>query len=266
MSAGWALVTGASEGLGREFARLAAAAGHPGILAARSEARLRDLAATLASTHGVETLAIRADLAEPGAAERLWQAATAGGRRIGVLVNNAGFGRHGAFGQGGAARETASIGVNVTALTELMQHAVAHMRVNGAGRILNVASTAAFMPGPQMAVYHATKAYVLSLSVAVAEELRGTGVTVTAHCPGATATRFFDDAGMGETWLMRLTPVPGAAEVAAAGWRAMQAGRGVAVHGTNNKMFAFLTRMVTRRTAARLTGLFLSETGRPRPQ
>lgn len=264
MTPGWALVTGASEGLGREFARLAAAAGHPVILAARNEARLQELAAEISAAHGVEALAIRVDLAEPGAAARLWAEAAAEGRRIGVLVNNAGFGRHGAFGAGGEARESASVAVNVTALTQLMQAAVAHMRAAGGRRILNIASTAAFMPGPQMAVHHATKAYVLSLSLALAEELRGTGITVTAHCPGATATHFFADAGMGETWLMRFTPVPGAVDVAAAGWRAMLAGRGVVVFGANNKLFAFLTRLVSRRTAARLTGLFLSETGRPR--
>ncbi len=265
MPAGWALVTGASEGLGREFARLAAAEGHPVILAARNMARLEGLAAELSAAHGVEALAIPADLAQPGAAARLWAEATTAGRRIGVLVNNAGFGRHGAFGTGGEAREAGSITVNVTALTELMQSAVAHMRSHDSGRILNVASTAAFMPGPQMAVYHATKAYVLSLSLAVAEEMRGTGVTVTALCPGATATRFFADADMGETWLMRLTPVPGPGPVAAAGWRAMQAGRRIAVTGWNNRVFAFLTRLVPRPFAARLTRFFLSETGRPRP-
>lgn len=265
MGKGWVLVTGASEGLGRAFARLAAADGHPVILAARNEARLAALAAELSAAHGVETRVIRADLAEPGAAARLWAEATAGGREIAVLVNNAGFGRHGSFGAGGAARESGSIAVNVTALTELMQAAAGHMRGRGEGRILNVASTAAFMPGPNMAVYHATKAYVLSLSLAVAEELRGTGVSVTALCPGATATRFFADAQMGETWLMRLTPVPGPVPVAAAGWRAMLAGRPVAVTGWNNRVFAFLTRLVPRPFAARLTRFFLSETGRPRP-
>ncbi|PKP83701.1 MAG: short-chain dehydrogenase [Alphaproteobacteria bacterium HGW-Alphaproteobacteria-2] len=265
MEKGWALVTGASEGLGREFARLAASAGHSVILAARNEARLRELAADLSAAHGVEALVLRADLAEPGAAGRLWTEATADGRRISVLVNNAGFGRHGSFGAGGEVREAGSIAVNVTALTELMQVAVPHMRGHGGGRILNVASTAAFMPGPGMAVYHATKAYVLSLSLAAAEELRGTGVTVTALCPGATATRFFADADMGETWLMRLTPVPGPAPVAAAGWRAMLAGRPVAITGWNNRVFAFLTRLVPRPFAARLTRFFLSETGRPRP-
>lgn len=253
----WALVTGASEGLGREFADLAAAAGHPVILAARQANKLAALATDLRARHGVEVVVIPADLSDAEAAGRLWDEAAAG-RRIGVLVNNAGLGRNGPFADpDGWAREWASLQVNAVALTVLMKRAVSAMVAQGAGRVLNVASTAGFVPGPNMAVYHATKAYVLSLTEAVAVELKGTGVTVTALCPGATRTEFFKaDAAENASFLTRM-PLPSARSVAMAGWRAMQAGRVIHVPGVQNRISAFLPRLLPRRMVAWVTGQLL---------
>lgn len=252
----WALITGASEGLGREFALCAAEAGLNLILAARQGDKLRALGADLAQRYGVQALAVEADLSKPGAGAALWQKAIEG-RRVTALVNNAGLGANGAFGSTIAARESAVMAVNMTALTELMQSAVQTMKAQGAGRILNVASTAAFMPGPGMAVYHASKAYVLSLSEAVAEELKGTPVTVTALCPGATATHFAADAGIENIAIFRNTRLPSAESVARAGWRAMGAGKRRHVPGAMNKIFAFLPRILPRRLVPAITARFL---------
>lgn len=254
----WTLITGASEGLGREFADLAAAEGRNVILSARQEDKLQALASDLRNKYKVEALVIAADLAKPGEAERLW-AAACDGRVIDVLVNNAGLGRNGEFADPtGWARERASIEVNITAATVLMKSAVVAMAEQGAGRVLNVASAAGFLPGPHMAVYHATKAYFLSLSEAVATELVGTGVKVTALCPGATQTNFFaaDDAEKA-TILTKLFPLPTARSVAVKGWAAMKEGRRIRVTGLMNWLFTFSPRLLPRRFTSWLTGQFL---------
>lgn len=253
----WALITGASEGLGREFARLAAKDGHDLILTARREDLLETLAADLRAAHGVAVEVIPADLSCEGEAERLWSAASAG-RQIGVLVNNAGLGAHGAFDDRAQwAREYQSLMVNVVSATVLLKEAVTTMAAGSGGRVLNVASTAAYLPGPWMAVYHATKAHLLSLSEAVATELRGSGITVTALCPGVTRTGFFRAGGIeGQTLIQRL-PMPSAERVALAGWAAMKEGRRVAVPGVENKVFALAGRMLPRALVLRLTAVFL---------
>ncbi len=242
----WTLITGASEGLGVEFARIAAAEGRNLILTARSLDKLEALAQDLRSDD-VKVEVIGADLSDLSEVERMWDTASAS-RQIDMLVNNAGLGRHGSFGDGEVwERELSSLNVNITALSYLMKQAIPHMQASDGGRILNVASTAAFMPGPNMAVYHATKAYVLSLSEAVAEELRGTNVTITALCPGATATNFFDDADMHGVRLLRFAKPMEAAPVAQAGWDAAKAGQRVIVPGWINKVFAFAPRLTPRR-------------------
>jgi uncharacterized protein len=253
---GWALITGASEGLGRAFARLAAADGWNLILTARREDLLAELARELRAEFPVEALIIPADLAVPGEAERLWAAASAG-RHIGVLVNNAGLGAHGAFGDRDLwAREYASVMVNMVSATVLMKEAVTAMSEGQGGRVLNVASAAAYMPGPWMAVYHATKAYLLSLSEAVSFELRGSGVTVTALCPGATRTGFFRAAGFENASLLQRLPMPTAEQIALKGWAAMKEGRRVAVPGVDNKAFTLLGRISPRALVLRLTAFF----------
>lgn len=257
----WALVTGASEGLGREFAILAAQSGFDVILTARQEDKLNALAHELVRAYHVDVVVLPANLADPEAVEQLWLDASQG-REIGILVNNAGLGRNGPFSdEENWPREAASISVNVVAATILMKRAVAHMVAQGSGRILNVASTAAFMPGPHMSVYHATKSYLLSLSEGVATELRGTGVTVTALCPGPTSTAFFaaDDA-VRATLITKLGLAP-AADVAKAGWTAMESGKRVKVPGVMNVIFATLPRFAPRALSAWTASLFLKRRG-----
>lgn len=255
----WALVTGASEGLGREFATLAAKDGFDVILTARQADKLEAHAASLRRAYNVAVLVMPADLTDPVAVERLWDQASAG-RQIGVLVNNAGLGSNGDLVLSESwPREADSIAVNIIATTILLKRAAAHMKAQGSGRILNLASAAGFVPGPHMAIYHASKAYLLSLSEAVAEELRGTGVTVTAICPGATATQFFASDDAAQKTLLNRMPLPSAESVAVAGWTAGMKGRRVKVVGVLNKVFAFLPRIAPRRMVAFVTGVFLKK-------
>lgn len=260
--AGWTLITGASEGLGVQFARLAAEQGRNIILSARSLDKLNALASDL-RRGGAEVVVIPADLNDLAEAERLWAEATAG-RQIDMLINNAGLGRNGPFAKdsnadGGWARELSSINVNMTSLTRLMKLAIQHMEDAGAGRIMNVASTAGFLPGPNMAVYHATKAYVLHLTEAIAFELRKSPVTVTALCPGATETAFFDAADMRGMRLLKLAPPAKAADVARAGWNATMKGHTICVPGILNKIFAFLPRISPRAMVVWFANIFLSK-------
>lgn len=251
------LITGASEGLGREFARLAAGEGRALVISARREAVLEALAVELRAAGAAEVQVIAADLAQDGAAARLWAQAVAGGP-VDVLVNNAGLGAAGAFADRAEwAREYASVMVNVVSATVLMKEAAVHMAARGGGRILNVASAAGFVPGPGMAVYHATKAYLLSLSEAVATELAGTGVSVTALCPGATRTGFFRAGGIeGATPLQRL-PMADPAQVALKGWAGMKAGRRVVLPGPMVWGMANLPRLAPRRLVAWATAQIL---------
>jgi short-subunit dehydrogenase len=185
-----ALVTGASSGIGLDLAKRFAAEGYDVALVARSEGKLKEVAAALEAEHKVRAHVVTADLAKAGAADALVAALDARGIDVDVLVNNAGYASYGAFAETDLADELAMIQVNVVVLTHLTKLLVRKMVAKRSGRVLNVASTAAFQPGPLMAVYYATKAYVLSFSEAIAEELRDTGVTVTALCPGPTRTAF----------------------------------------------------------------------------
>jgi len=191
---GRALVTGASSGIGETFARRLAAKGHDLVLVARRRERLQTLAAGLRDAHGVEAEVLAADLATAEGVERV--AERLGRGDIGLLVNNAGFGTSGEFAALPVAREMEEIAVNVAALVRLTHAAVASMVAQGQGVIINVASTAAFQPVPYMATYGATKAFVLSFSEALHEEVRGRGVTVTCVCPGPVRTEFQEVAGV----------------------------------------------------------------------
>jgi short-subunit dehydrogenase len=243
-----ALVTGASTGIGREFARLLAADGQHVTLTARDRARLEAVAAELRERHGREAAVIVADLAESGAPEAIVRHVEGAGRDVAVLVNNAGFGSHGPFADADLARELAMIQVNVTALAQLTGLVLPGMVRRRSGRILNVASTAAFQPGPLMATYYASKAFVLSLSEALAEELRGTGVTVTCLCPGPTPTGFQRRAGNEGTRVVSgLIPMTDAASVARAGYRAMRRGARLAVPGLFNRLGVLSVRLGPRR-------------------
>lgn len=244
---GWALVTGASGGIGAAIGRELAARGHDLALSARSGDALAALAAELERAHGIRTRVLAADLGAAGAADALADRLAAEGIAPTVLVNNAGFGLFGLYRDTDGAKEQAMIDLNISALTRLSKRLLPGMLAAGRGRILNVASTAAFQPGPYMAVYYATKAYVLSYSEALAEELNGTGVSVTALCPGPTASGFQDQAAMHDSALVKGKRMPSAADVAAYGVRAMERGQRVAIHGAQNRFLAQTVRVTPRR-------------------
>ena len=239
-----ALITGASRGLGLELARLYAADGHDLVLIARSGDALDTLAADLRQAHGIQVRTLVEDLADPKASSRI--AAALADTAIDVLVNNAGFGTNGAFHTLPVQREVDQVQVNVTALTALTGHFLPAMVERGRGHVLNIASTAAFQPGPFMATYYATKAYVLSFSEGLAHELKGTGVTVTAHCPGATATGFAAIAGNDVAKLFTLKAPANAAQVAAHAYASARAGKAVAIPGVQNWLGAFGVRFGPR--------------------
>lgn len=241
-----ALVTGASAGLGAEFARLAAADKHDVILVARRLDALTALAEELGKAHGVAAHPIPADLSDPAAPRALFDEVHKRGLAVDVLVNNAGFGSSGAFLELDLARELEMIEVNCKALVQLSWLFGREMRARGAGAILNIASTAGLQPGPYMATYYASKAFVISFSEALAHELAGSGVTVTAHLPGATATEFSTRAGNDKSALFQRQKPASAAEVAAHAWRSMRGGKPFAVHGFMNKLGAFGVRLSPR--------------------
>jgi short-subunit dehydrogenase len=244
-----ALVTGASSGIGYELARILAREGHDLMLVARSGTKLAELSGRLRADHGVTTKILPKDLADPAAPGGIAAKLSADGAQVDVLVNSAGFASYGLFAEADLANELRLIQVNVTALTALTGLLVPGMVERGRGRVLNVASTAAFQPGPLMAVYYATKAYVLSFSEALGNELEGTGVTVTALCPGPTASGFQARAEMEDSKLVLGGLMP-AAEVAETGYRAMMRGKAVEVPGFKNAAGAQLYRILPRRTAA----------------
>ncbi len=237
-----AVITGASSGLGVEFARLLAADGYDVALVARSRERLEALAAELSAAHGIVARPIAADLSIAAGVDAVLAAVPA----CDVLINNAGFGSHGAFATISPERLASEIGVDVLALTLLTRRYLPGMLERKRGRVLNVASTAGFVPGPLMAVYYASKAYVISFSEALWDETRGTGVSVSVLCPGATATEFGARAGMKRTLLMRL-PLANAADVARAGYRAMLRGKRMEVPGIMNKLVAISPRFGPKR-------------------
>ncbi|HLL54137.1 MAG TPA: SDR family oxidoreductase [Myxococcaceae bacterium] len=256
MSRKVALVTGASAGLGEQLARLFAKDGHDVILVARSAPRLEALAAKLKQEHGAAAHVMPADLGQPDAPARLFEQVRARGLEVEFLANNAGFGSTGPFLEQELAREAEMVEVNCTALLKLTHLFARTMRERGSGRILNIASTAGFQPGPYMATYYATKAFVVSFSEALAHELKGTGVTVTCHCPGATHTEFASRAGNDKSRLFQRPGVAQAPDVAADAYRAMMKGRVLAIHGALNwvttQAVRFSPRAVVRSIAAGL--------------
>ena len=232
---GWVLVTGASAGIGTELARAFAARGYDLVLAARNEAALEALGRQLVANYAVKVKTAPVDLGEPGAPKALAEALAAAGVEVGVLVNNAGVMSEGPFAAGAIDGLANLLQVNVVALTALTRLFLPPMVARGEGRILNVASIAAFMPVPDLAVYAASKAYVLSLTEALGVELGGTGVAATALCPGLTDTAMVRGSRLGRApGLMTMT----AKAVAEAGCAACLSGEAIAVPGLANRLFA----------------------------
>lgn len=245
MSRPLAVVTGASGGIGAELARCFAAGGHDVVLTARRAGELDKLAADLTDA-GTVCHPVPLDLAVPSAPGELGAALADRGLVPDVLVANAGFGLYGPFAEADERRLVDLLQVNVTALTHLVRLVLPGMLARGRGRILTVASTAAFQPGPLMAAYYASKAYVLSLSEALHHETKGTGVTVTCLCPGPTATGFADAARMGDAGLFDGPGVMAARSVAESGYRGCLRGKRVVVPGVRNRLGAFAGRHLPR--------------------
>jgi short-subunit dehydrogenase len=254
-----ALVTGASRGIGAALARELARHGHDLVLSARSVEPMQDLADELRRI-GAETSVIAADLSTSGAAAQLADELGRRGLSIDVLINNAGLGGLGRFDHIDPARVGEMLQVNIVALTELTRRLLPGMIARGHGRIMLVGSVAGFQPGPGMAVYFASKAYVLSLGEALAHELRGTGVSVTTLCPGATATDFFQVAGARHAVIARrLRRMMSADQVARIGYRGLAAGRRVVIAGTTNRLAAVAGRFAPRWVTLPVTERLMSD-------
>ena len=232
-----ALVTGASGGIGEELARLFAAGGHDLVLVARSADKLARLAEELGAGHKVAARVIASDLARPEAPREIFEELRAAGVEIGALVNNAGFGSYGPFAETDLRRELELLQVNVVALTHLTKLFLPAMIARKGGYVMNVASTASFQPGPLMAVYYASKAYVLNFSEALSNETEGTNVFVSALCPGPTDTNFVAAAGMERSKLFDRA-IMDSRTVAEIGYRGLLEGRRVVIPGFKNALMA----------------------------
>lgn len=254
-----ALITGASEGIGYELAKIMARKNFNLVLIARREKMLLELKNELEGSYGVKVRVISRDLSTMESVKDICKELKDEGVTIDVLVNNAGFGDYGFFVESEWDRNYQMIELNVAALTYLTHLYGNEMAERGKGRILNVASTAAFQPGPLMAVYYATKAYVLSFSEAVANELKDKGVTVTALCPGPTTTGFQKAASVENVRLFKRGAAATAEDVAAYGFEAMMKGKVIAIHGLLNRIAASSIRFFPRHLI-RASVRFIQET------
>ena len=249
-----ALITGASAGFGVEFARLFARHGNDVILTARRSDRLAELAASLEAEHDVNAHVIVADLAAHNGARALFDEVQERGLEVEYLVNNAGFGTFGPFVETDPEESMDLVRVNIAALTELTALLLPAMVERRSGRVLNVASAAAFQPGPLMATYYASKAYALHFSEALNAELEGTAVSVTALCPGPVMTEFQQVAGMETSGLVLHKRLISIEEVVAAGYEAMMRGKAYVIPGIGPRLLSFGVRFMPRRFVAKFVG------------
>ena len=245
-SKSYTLITGASGGIGHDLAILAAADDKNLVLVARSADKLDQLAKTIRKNNKSEVITIALDLSEEAGVNKLISEITLKDIKIDTLINNAGFADYGDFAKADLAKNLEMIRLNINTLTQLSHYALQRMLKTGRGRILNVASTASFMPGPGMAVYYASKAYVLSFSEALTRELKGTGVSVTTLCPGPTDTNFASVAGLGKSLMHRMIPPATSMQVAKAGYKAMMKGKAIEIPGLVNKLSTMAPRFSPR--------------------
>ena len=260
----FAVVTGASAGIGEAIARSLARRKVPQLLVARSAEKLAALAAELRAASGVAVEPLPLDLAADGAAERLFAASEGAGKPVGLLVNDAGFGWYGPQAEQDLERTLRMLRLNVAALVEATERFLGPMRARRSGLVLNVASTAAFLPVPYMGVYAATKAFVLSYSHALHEELRGSGVVVTALCPGTTRTEFHRVAGLAPGERVRFPSLSPAA-VAEAGLRGLGRGKALVVPNPLDSAWILAQRLVPRAVPPRVAAALFSRLRRSSP-
>ncbi|MDA0735343.1 MAG: SDR family oxidoreductase [Chloroflexi bacterium] len=251
-----ALITGATGGIGYETAKLFARDKYNLVLVARGEQRLKELGDELTKEYGITVMALAQDLAKLGASEEIFSNVQQQSITIDVLVNNAGFGSYGFFAESDLTKEMDMIQVNINALTHLTKLFLPGMLQRKSGKILNVASTAAFFPGPIMAVYYASKAYVLSFSEAIANELKGTGVTVTALCPGPTRTGFQSNAAVGNARLFESSQLMSAETVAKVGYKGLMRGKTVVIPGLTNQLMSLSPRFTPRNLTTSIVRYF----------
>ena len=245
------LITGASGGLGAEFAKIFARCGYDLVLVARSEDKLAEIKNALESRYGVSVRVFCKDLSEKEAAREIYMFTKKNRLHIDILVNNAGFGDYGKFVSRDLQKQYEMIQVNVTALVQLTHYYMREMARNGGGRILNVASIASFQPGPLMSVYYASKAFVLSFTEALSVEMRGSGVYLTALCPGPTKTGFEERAALGRSGLFKNVKNSTASEVAEYGFRKLMSGSVIAVPGALNRFILSLSKHAPRSVVRR---------------
>lgn len=247
----YAIVTGSSMGIGLELAKLLAKSGKNLLLTARSQKKLEEIKIELENRYTIEVEIFPLDLSQKNAPKNLLDFTKEKGLTIDILINNAGFGLLGYFAETDWKKEDEMLQLNIISLTQLTKLFLPEMTQNKNGKILNVASTAAFQPGPLQAVYYATKAYVLSFSEAIASELHGTGVTVTALCPGPTKTKFVETAEFKD--ISQFEAVFQTAEVVAkVGYNAMMKGKRVAISGKLNNLLASSIKFVPRKTVTNI--------------
>lgn len=254
-----ALITGASNGIGLELAKIFASKGANLVLVARSKSKLDDLKSELESKYKVKVLVIAKDLSAANSAQEVYEETTQKGIPIDYLINNAGFGDFGMFAETDWNKELQMINLNITTLTQFTKLYLQEMLKRSSGRIMNVASTAAFQSGPTMAIYCATKAYVLSFSEAISNEVSDKGVTVTALCPGATESGFPAAAAMDESELFKGKKLPTSKEVAEYGYQSMMKGKTVAIHGMMNYIMANSVRFTPRALVVKIARKILDK-------
>jgi len=248
-----ALITGASSGIGLELAKIHASKGDNLVLVARSKNKLDESKLELEKVHDISVYNIEKDLSLPNSAHEVYAEINNQNIQIDYLINNAGFGVFGMFYQTDWNKELDMINLNITTLTQFCKLYLKDMVQRGNGKIMNIASTAAFQPGPTMAIYYATKAFVLHFSEAINNEVKDKGITITAHCPGATESGFFAVAAMEESNLVKGKKLPGSKEVAEDAYKAMMQGKAVAIHGLKNYLLANSVRFSPRALVVKVT-------------
>ncbi len=250
----YTLITGASAGIGKELSHTFAQNGYNLILVARTRSKLEELARSLESQFGIKTQVIIKDLSDPLAAKQIFESVRDDALCVDILVNNAGVGVGGNFIDSSDNDEMNLMQINITALTMMCKYFAEAMVQQGGGKIVNIASTAAFQPGPYMSTYYASKAYVLSFSEALSVELNSKNISVTTICPGVTQTDFFATANIIGTNLAQSPLMMSAKQVAEITFNACVKGRGIVIPGLINKLMAFMVRLTPRSIITRITG------------